>query len=402
MDRLDAMTALIAAVDGGSLSAASRTLGMPLATVSRKVSDLEAHLRTRLLVRTSRRLVLTQAGEGYVAACRRILEQIDEAERTAAGEYRTPRGTLTITAPIVFGRLHLEPVVLDFLKAYPDIAVRLVLADQVVNLTDEHVNVALRIGVLPDSDLLAMRLGAIGWVTCASPAYLAARGTPQTPDDLPAHDCITFAGRYSSNAWAFAAEGFTRSVIVNARFVVNTAEAAIDAALASAGITHVLSYQAARRRKGQFPTADPARVRASAPAGQPAVPRPTPNPVEAAGLPGLRRAPPARLARRAATGDGERAVLTREATQRRRHPLRQACRPLRDGRIERSLAGQRFQATCRTGTRSAGPLRRTSTVPGACVARGGAGSVTSAGAGVLWFPQVPDVLDCTAGAAPPL
>ena len=131
MDRIDAMTVLVAAVDTGSLSGASRALSMPLATVSRKVSDLEAHLGTQLLIRSSRRLTLTEAGEAFLASARRILEDLDEAERAASGEYLAPQGHLHITAPIMFGRLHVEPVALDFLKAYPDIHARLVLADPV-------------------------------------------------------------------------------------------------------------------------------------------------------------------------------------------------------------------------------------------------------------------------------
>jgi len=243
MDRLDAMGTLIAAVDGGSLSAASRALGMPLATVSRKVSELEAHLRTQLVVRTSRRLELTEAGRSFVAASRRILDDIDEAERAASGEYRSPRGHLTLTASVMFGRLHVEPVVLAFLAAYPDITARLVLADHVVNLVDEHIDVAVRIGALPDSPLVATRLGAVGWVTCASPRYLEARGTPETPADLNGHDCVMFEGLYSSHLWHFGTGGKAMAVAVTPRFAVNTADAALAAAVASAGITHVLSYQ---------------------------------------------------------------------------------------------------------------------------------------------------------------
>ena len=243
MDRIDAMATLLAAVDGGSLSAASRALGMPLATVSRKVADLEAHLRTQLVVRTSRKLALTEAGRAYVAASRRILDEIDEAERAASGEFRAPRGHLTITAPVMFGRLHVEPVLLDFLKAYPDITARLVLADQFVNLIDDHVDVAVRVGMLPDSLMVATRLGAVGWVTCASPDYLVARGTPETPEALAGHDCIMFEGLYSTTEWRFGRDGQAMSLPIRPRFAVNTADAAIVAAIASAGITRVLSYQ---------------------------------------------------------------------------------------------------------------------------------------------------------------
>ncbi len=245
MDRIDAMATLIAAVDGGSLSAASRKLGMPLPTVSRKVSELEAHLRTQLVVRTSRKLVLTDIGQAYVAASRSILEQIEDAERNASGEYRAPRGHLTITASIMFGKLHVEPIVLAFLDAYPDITARLVLADHVVNLVDDHVDVAIRVGRLPDSAMVATRLGAVRWVTCGSPGYLDARGTPQHPSDLGQHDCIMFEGLYSQPFWTFRAGRQATVVPMRPRFAVNTADAAISAAIAGAGITRVLSYQVA-------------------------------------------------------------------------------------------------------------------------------------------------------------
>src|SRR4030095_11526978 len=134
MDRLDAMIVLVTAVETGSLSAARRRLGMPLAPVSRKTSGLEAHLKTRVLIRSTRKLTLTDAGQSYVLACRRILEDVAEVECTAAGEHAAPKGDLTVTAPVVFGRLHVLPVVIDFLKAYPQIDVRMVLADRIANL----------------------------------------------------------------------------------------------------------------------------------------------------------------------------------------------------------------------------------------------------------------------------
>jgi DNA-binding transcriptional LysR family regulator len=245
MDRLEAMSALLAAVDAGSLSGASRKLGMPLATLSRKVSELETHLRTRLVTRTSRRLILTDAGRSYVAACKRILDDIREAERAAAGEYSAPRGELIITAPIVFGRLHVLPVLLEFLNTYPEIDVRLTLADRVVNLQEDHVDLAVRIGELPDSSLVAMRVGSIGRVVCGSPAYFAERGTPKRPNELSKHDCITFNGLTSPEAWIFLSGKGTISVAVHSRLIVNTAEAAIDAAITGLGITRVLSYQVA-------------------------------------------------------------------------------------------------------------------------------------------------------------
>src|SRR5271165_1848816 len=245
MDRLEAMSILVKAVETGSLSAAARSLAVPLATVSRKVSELEAHLKTRLLNRSSRRLTLTDAGRSYVAACRRILEDVEEAERAASGEYSAPKGDLIITAPIVFGRLHVLPIAMEFLKAYPDIDIRMVLADRVVNLLEDHVDLALRIGALPDSSLVATRVGSIRRVTCGSPAYFAERGTPKSPNDIRTHDCITFDGLASTDAWTFTMGKSSATVAIHSRFIVNTAEAAIDAAVAGIGITRVLSYQIA-------------------------------------------------------------------------------------------------------------------------------------------------------------
>src|SRR5499427_8274152 len=245
MDRLEAMTVLMAAVEAGSLSGASRRLGMPLATVSRKVSELERNLKTRLLNRSSRRLTLTDAGQLYAAACRRILDEVDEAERAASGEYRAPKGDLTLTAPIVFGRLHVLPVAIEFLKAYPDIDLRIVLGDRVIDLQEDRVDLAVRIGELPDSRLVATRVGAVSRVVCGSPDYFRRRGTPKSPGALAAHDCITFQGLASPEEWTFGAGRSRASVVVRSRLIVNTAEAAIDAAVAGLGVTRVLSYQIA-------------------------------------------------------------------------------------------------------------------------------------------------------------
>jgi DNA-binding transcriptional LysR family regulator len=246
MDRLEAMSILVAAVEAGSLSAASRRLGTPLATVSRKVSELEARLGTRLLNRSSRRLTLTDAGRSYFAACKRILDDVGEAERAASGEYSAPRGELIITAPVVFGRLHVLPVVQEFLQAYPEIDVRLLLSDRVMNLFEDRIDLAVRIGDLPDSSLVATRVGAIRRVVCASPAYFAARGTPQRPADLEAHDCVTLEILHAPDTWTFPGGKSQVSVPIHSRLVVSTAEAAVDAALSGLGITRVLSYQVAR------------------------------------------------------------------------------------------------------------------------------------------------------------
>ena len=243
MDRFDAIRTLIAAVDGGSLSAASRSLGMPLPTVSRKVSELETHLGTQLVIRTSRKLQLTDAGQAFARSSRRILEDLEEAERAASGEYQSPRGELLLTAPIMFGKIYILPIVLAFLEAYPDVNVRLVLADTVVDLFDNHVDVAARLGRLPDSGLVALRLGEVRWITCASPAYLERRGTPATPAALSDHDCLAFEGLQTARNWTFASGG--EAITIRPRLGVNTADALIEAAMAGLGIARMMSYQAA-------------------------------------------------------------------------------------------------------------------------------------------------------------
>ena len=243
MDRLEGMTILLAAVDTGSLSAASRQLHLPLATVSRRVSELEEHLKIRLLLRGHRKLTLTDAGRAYVASCRRIMEDIAEAERVATGEYLTPRGELTISVPHILGRVHVMPVVAEFLRAYPDIRMRVQLNDRNVNLLEEDVDLALRIGKLPDSSLIATRVASIRQVLCASPGYLKTRGVPMTPTDLSAHDCVAYEELVLGSNWDFRSKGTPQTIPIPFRLVVNSVEAAVSAATAGAGIARVLSYQ---------------------------------------------------------------------------------------------------------------------------------------------------------------
>jgi DNA-binding transcriptional LysR family regulator len=247
VDRLEAMSILRAAVETGSFSAASRRLRVPLPTVSRKVAELERHLKARLLVRSTRKLALTDAGADYLAACKRILKQVDEAEAAVAGEYSVPRGELAVTAPVVFGRLHVLPAVCDFLARFADIDVHLKLSDRNVNLIDDQIDVAVRIGALPDSSVSATKVGTVRRVVCGSPDILAAHGTPKQPEDLAGTPCVTVASAAGRAPWTFArGRGAARSVPVQERLSVNTVEAALDAALAGVGLTRVLSYQAAR------------------------------------------------------------------------------------------------------------------------------------------------------------
>jgi DNA-binding transcriptional LysR family regulator len=239
MDRLGSMSILVTISEAGSLSAAAQRLHMPLTTVSRKIADLERHLKTQLLTRSSRKITLTDAGRSYVAACRRILDDVVEAERIATGEYTVPKGELNITAPIVLGRLYLVPVLSDFLQAHPDIDARLTLADRLVNLTEEGVDVALRVGDLPDSALVATRIGTIHRVFAASPGYLKSRGRPQSPADLVKHGCIGVQGFTGRGFWSLAGDA---EVPTRYRLIVNSTDAACEAAKAGLGIISVFSH----------------------------------------------------------------------------------------------------------------------------------------------------------------
>jgi DNA-binding transcriptional LysR family regulator len=235
------MSVFIAVASAGSFSGASRQLRMPLPTVSRKVADLEAHLNAKLFVRSTRKLALTEAGQSYLAACKQILEEVAEAERGASGQYNAPQGELIVTAPVAFGRLHVLPVVAAWLRAHPRVDARLVLSDRALDLIEDHLDVAVRIGELPDSGLVATQVGRVRRIVCASPAYLDEHGVPRSPADLATHECVTFSG-IGAYPWTF---GTDETVRVRSRITVNTAESAIDGAVAGVGLTRVLSYQVA-------------------------------------------------------------------------------------------------------------------------------------------------------------
>lgn len=247
MDRLEAMAVLLRVAERGSFSAAGRELHMPLATVSRKVGELEAHLGTRLLLRTTRKVALTDAGAAYLASARRILGEIEEAERVAAGEFQAPRGELVLTAPLLFGRLVILPVVTEFLAAYPEIDVRLLLSDRNLHLVDDHVDMAVRIGALPDSSMIATRIGAMRTVVCASPELIDRHGEPERPEDLPRLPCVNFEFLSSAPIWSFRSSTVKAAVevAIRPRLSVSTAEAAVWAAERGVGVTRVLHYQCA-------------------------------------------------------------------------------------------------------------------------------------------------------------
>ena len=245
MDRLDAMQVMLTAVECGSLSKASRKLGQPLATVSRKVAELESYLKADLLIRSSKGLELTPAGRTYIMSAKAILEQMNEAERAVAGEYTEPKGDLAVTAPTMFGRLHVLPVVTTFLTAFPEVSVELMLTDRVTHFLDDQVDIALRIGDLPDSSLIATCLGGVRRVTCASPAYLATRSAPVVPQDLADHDVISRESGSSSTIWRYWSDGNEIAVPLRSRLCVSTVDAAIVASLAGAGVVRTMSYQVA-------------------------------------------------------------------------------------------------------------------------------------------------------------
>lgn len=244
------MQVMLTAVECGSLSKASRKLGQPLATVSRKVSELESHLKADLLIRSAKGLELTPAGRSYITSAKAILEQLNEAERAAAGEYTQPKGDLVVTAPVLFGRLHMLPVVTAFLAAFPEVSVDLMLTDRVVHFLDDQVDVALRIGDLPSSSLIATRVGAVRRVTCASPAYLASHGVPAVPQELAGHEVISFESVSSPTTWRYRSEGNDLAVILRSRLSVSTIDAAIDASLTGMGVIRANSYQVADHVRG--------------------------------------------------------------------------------------------------------------------------------------------------------
>lgn len=246
MDRLRAMRVFSAIAAAGSLSAAARRLGMPLTNVSRTLAALEAGLGAPLVVRTTRSLALTESGTEYLDACRSILEHVDDAEARLSGKGETPRGELAISAPVAFGRLHVLPVVTAYLQAFPSMSVRMLLLDRNVDLIEEGIDVAVRIGELVDSQLMARAAGSVRQIVCAAPAYLKAHGRPRLPADLATHRCITFLGFGSGQDWTFAGPKKPDRVRLKVCLSVNTADTAIDAAIAGLGITRVLSYQAER------------------------------------------------------------------------------------------------------------------------------------------------------------
>jgi DNA-binding transcriptional LysR family regulator len=244
-DRLDALAIFVTVAEQQSFAEAARRMNRSPAAVTRGVAALEAHLQTRLFNRTTRAVALTDAGARYLENCRRLLAVYDELEAVDVGERVEPRGWINVTAPTMFGRLHVLPLVRTFIDEYSQVDVRLLLLDRVVSLVDEGLDLGVRIGQLPDSSLRAVHVGAVRRVICADPQYIARHGAPATPRDLGNHRvvaCTTVTP--IPERWSFHGRAGAISVPVRPRLVVNTTEAAIDAALCGLGLTCILSYQA--------------------------------------------------------------------------------------------------------------------------------------------------------------
>ncbi|MGY4571592.1 LysR family transcriptional regulator [Bradyrhizobium pachyrhizi] len=247
MDRIDAMKVFVAAVDEGSLAGAGRKLRRSPAAVSRAIAFLEHHVGAELLHRTTRSLKLSDAGQRYAAACRRILSELEEADISAGGERSVPRGTLTVTAPVVVGEDVLRPVLDAFMTDYPAVSVRLVMLDRTVNLIDEGIDVALRIAHLADSSFIAIKLGEVRRVVAASPGYLAQHPLISEPADLAKHQIIAMT-HFGLDSWSFppaAKSKIARAVQFTPRLVVNTVRAAVASASEGHGVTRLFSYHIA-------------------------------------------------------------------------------------------------------------------------------------------------------------
>ncbi len=246
MDRLGAMRVFVAVVEAQGFSAASRSLGMPLPTVCRKVTDLESQLGTQLLNRSTRKVTITSIGRHYFEEVRQILEDIDNAERHVSGEYQRTKGLLSITAPALFGRLHILPIVNDFMQLHNQIEAHLNFTNHVLDLTEEQINLAVRIGMQSAGSMAAIQVGTVRQVVCASSVYLRQHGRPVSPKDITSHQCVTFSRSSGQSPWEFRMpSGKMRHIATQSRLSLNTVEGAVDWALNHGGLTQLYSYQIA-------------------------------------------------------------------------------------------------------------------------------------------------------------
>jgi len=243
MDKLRAMETFVRIVERGSLTAAADSLRTSAPSVVRMLAALEESIGVRLLNRTTRRIALTDEGREYYQRCKRVLEDIVAADAALSARRVAPRGRLTITAPVLFGRMHVAPIVIDFLVRHPALQVELRLLDRTVDLVEEGIDAAIRIGRLPDSSLVATAVGQTRRVVCASPAYLKRAGTPKTPADLAAHRCVNFSGVSPGDEWVFATGHDSARVSISPALTSNQIDAVLDACVRGVGLGQFLHYQ---------------------------------------------------------------------------------------------------------------------------------------------------------------
>lgn len=255
MDRFHLINTFVAVVDTNGFAGAARKLSMSPPAVTRAINELEAHLGLRLLTRTTRTVRVTDAGARYAQDCRRILAELAEADESVSGQHGAPRGRITVTAPMLFGGMVVTPIVTAYLQRYPEVSASCLFLDRVVNLVDEGVDVAIRIGELPDSTMQAIRVGQVRQLICASPAYLAAHGIPLTPDDLHQQAIVSASSVTPNPGWRLVHNGEPRTVRLRARMTTTTNDAAVAAVVGGFGITRLLSYQVAEHlRAGRLKT----------------------------------------------------------------------------------------------------------------------------------------------------
>ncbi|AOE63056.1 LysR family transcriptional regulator [Pseudomonas corrugata] len=245
MDRFQEMQVFIAVAQESGFSAASRRLGLSAASVTRAVAALEQRIGTPLLVRTTRNVYLSEAGQRFLEDSRRILGDLQEAEDSAAGSHAQPRGQLTITAPVLFGQLFVTPILVEYLQQYPEVVINALLLDRNVSMVEEGMDVAVRIGELPDSNQHAVRVGEVRLVVCGSPEFFARHGRPRHPQDLERLPVVASSAIGQVRSWTFVDAGQTLAVRPVPRLMVTANQAAITAASQGLGMTRVLSYQVA-------------------------------------------------------------------------------------------------------------------------------------------------------------
>lgn len=246
MDRFRSIRVFVEVAERGGFAAAARRLAMSPPAVTRAVSALEERIGTRLMHRTTRSVRLTEAGVRFLEDSQRILADLEAAEEAAVGSHGTPRGELRITAPVLFGQLYVTPILGDFLDAYPELTCQTLFLDRSVSLIDEGLDVAVRIGALPDSSLTAIRVGTVRWITVAAPDYQEARGEPGHPNDLAGHRLIQNIAITGTREWSFVENGRPLVVKIEPRVRMNTNDAVVALARRGWGIARLLSYQVAR------------------------------------------------------------------------------------------------------------------------------------------------------------